>query len=740
MKRMRTDGLSLTAISPGKPKDLRHALACLIMACAVAAGLCVQFCAACESLAGSVMVMIGVACAVCLTLCALYALGFELWGMVGWGILLLVWIGVYYADAWAGLCALANDFLDFLATKTGRIHLDIAAADAEEVLYAALPLAAVTALLTTAAAWNGSAFYALFPLILCVTGTAGGFLPASWGFCLVLLGTILLLSAQVWRENRSSARRGGLLGVLPILLLAAALAMGGAIPLEEGASDAAAALRKGTGRTLHELLYDKETNSMPEGRLKNLGAWNKSNALALALVMSAPEKLYLKGFVGEHYTAMAWEALDNEKLADYKDLFYWLHRDGLYGQSVLGSAMAATGHMQTASLSVENLSACSACLYLPYALHGTELLDSLRIGDADARSGDKSYSVSLYPGSLAEWYACQARLAQTQTEAAQRYYLLREQAYKEFVYAVYTDVPEESLPALNRALGTKSRAMTLSEIRAAILNWLSENLSYNEDVATHNGAEDFISYVLEKSPMGYSVHYASIAAVMLRYFGVPARYVEGYYLPPEEADGIGAEGTVFLDENHAHAWAEYYLDGVGWIPFETTPGYIDENELLLGVSDGGGRTYEFPQEHIAPVIQPDETQEDGGKKNTFFVPGYIWYIILGIALLAMLVLIIYRRKKLRLALGGIEKQENRQAVASWCAYAALLRHRAGFEEPAEDEPAALLRREAVFSNHHMTDAQRGQAADYARQILAACKEKWGFLRRLYYRWLICLYL
>ena len=68
---------------------------------------------------------------------------------------------------------------------------------------------------------------------------------------------------------------------------------------------------------------------------------------------------------------------------------------------------------------------------------------------------------------------------------------------------------------------------------------------------------------------------------MLRYLGVPARYVEGFYLSGDEAAVITPGSAYTLDASHAHAWAEFYLRGIGWIPFETTPGYEDNEEFSL---------------------------------------------------------------------------------------------------------------------------------------------------------------
>ena len=63
-----------------------------------------------------------------------------------------------------------------------------------------------------------------------------------------------------------------------------------------------------------------------------------------------------------------------------------------------------------------------------------------------------------------------------------------------------------------------------------------------------NGSGDFLQYTLERSGHGYSVHYATAAVLMLRYMGVPARYVEGYYLSAEDAARYKAGETITLTE------------------------------------------------------------------------------------------------------------------------------------------------------------------------------------------------
>ena len=110
------------------------------------------------------------------------------------------------------------------------------------------------------------------------------------------------------------------------------------------------------------------------------------------------------------------------------------------------------------------------------------------------------------------------------------------------------------------------------------MNCLDDTLTYSETPESVDSEKDFVSALLADDPGGYDVHYATAAAVMLRYYGIPARYVEGYLITPQAVEGRTGETTLTLTGRDAHAWVEYYEDGVGWIPFEPTPGYRDVME------------------------------------------------------------------------------------------------------------------------------------------------------------------
>lgn len=79
--------------------------------------------------------------------------------------------------------------------------------------------------------------------------------------------------------------------------------------------------------------------------------------------------------------------------------------------------------------------------------------------------------------------------------------------------------------------------------------------------------EQFLDYFLLESRQGYCSYFATAFVLLARAEGIPARYVEGFCVPME------GEKSQTVYTGMAHAWPEAYIDGVGWIPFEPTPGY-----------------------------------------------------------------------------------------------------------------------------------------------------------------------
>jgi transglutaminase-like putative cysteine protease len=106
----------------------------------------------------------------------------------------------------------------------------------------------------------------------------------------------------------------------------------------------------------------------------------------------------------------------------------------------------------------------------------------------------------------------------------------------------------------------------------ALENFLS-TYTYTTKPSQPPTGEDLIDYMLFESKEGYCTYYATAFAVMARCIGIPTRYVQGFCV-----DAVNQQDRYRLNASHrnAHAWAEAYIEGVGWLPFEPTPTYVDK--------------------------------------------------------------------------------------------------------------------------------------------------------------------
>ena len=66
---------------------------------------------------------------------------------------------------------------------------------------------------------------------------------------------------------------------------------------------------------------------------------------------------------------------------------------------------------------------------------------------------------------------------------------------------------------------------------------------------------------------GYCQHFAGTMALLLRFNGIPARVAVGFATGQAQSNG-----SYLVTSNNAHAWVEAYFPGVGWLPFDPTPG------------------------------------------------------------------------------------------------------------------------------------------------------------------------
>ncbi len=89
---------------------------------------------------------------------------------------------------------------------------------------------------------------------------------------------------------------------------------------------------------------------------------------------------------------------------------------------------------------------------------------------------------------------------------------------------------------------------------------------------------------------GFCEHFAASFVVIMRSMDVPARVVTGY----QGADPLPVDGYYIVRQSHAHAWAEYWQAGRGWVRADPTaavaPERIGRSRNLVPVATGVGAT------------------------------------------------------------------------------------------------------------------------------------------------------
>ncbi len=92
---------------------------------------------------------------------------------------------------------------------------------------------------------------------------------------------------------------------------------------------------------------------------------------------------------------------------------------------------------------------------------------------------------------------------------------------------------------------------------------------------------------------GYCIHYAAAFTLMARSLGIPTRIAIGYASQAAggdaDADATDAAARTFVSGQDLHAWPEVWIDDVGWVAFEPTPGGAGARADAAPLPDGSHR-------------------------------------------------------------------------------------------------------------------------------------------------------
>lgn len=352
-----------------------------------------------------------------------------------------------------------------------------------------------------------------------------------------------------------------------------------------------------------------------------------TNKTVFKLTMPAESgSLYLKGFAGATYTGTSWEDLNRDAEKKYRSIVETYGGGAFTGENLSneylnlflngvisfstnkleGADANPFGLLKRFTLDIDYVNANENFMYAPYFLGELPTGDFLSISDLYAKPmRNKSfYNYSYYKLTMVDTLADNLYKFKNlqdyisiQDDYRYSQFLEFEENYRKFVYETYVGIPVDKFQRLTKIeLGVPKAYDTDSMIRVVnmVTSYLSNTTSYTLSPGALPKGQDYIEYFLFDSRRGYCAHYASAAVMLLRYYGVPARYVEGYIVTENDInhgragditsyqmyDNNGNERlyqtrnrTVEIHDTNAHAWVEVYMDGVGWLPIEVTAGY-----------------------------------------------------------------------------------------------------------------------------------------------------------------------
>lgn len=487
----------------------------------------------------------------------------------------------------------------------------------------------------------------------------------------------------------------------------------------------------------------------------------------LRVKSSKKDTEYLKGFVGSIYTGQSWEALTEE---DYQELDQILDGYNVQNFPFLFTNLLhydVDGNLRDYDLTVQNVGGNPRSIYTPYGLisEPKDLPDIDFVNDGFLISGNSIFGTEEYSMKGFNVQQMEERAAPEYMgtlSSSQASFAKTAQKYIEFVYAHYTQLPEEIKNKLSqyreeRSLDTEHYPSSRL-LADAIINQVHSENTYTLSPGVTPEERDFVEYFLFENHKGYCMHFASSAVVLLRSAGIPARYAEGYTV--SENDFTTPDGWTDIPDSRAHAWAEIYLDGVGWVPVEATPSAAN-----AAISPEIFQTVESESESESPTESPEEstTQENSEEissepqisdnvddsetssgRSKYFIINILPQILSVIVVIGLLLSFLWTRRKLCIRLRNKKFRQgdsNKAAIAIYDYILKLHPYTKSVPDFTGEIPDSLyeLVLKARFSQHILTEREVDKLLDYSREMADQIRGKVSVLRRFVYEYIYVLF-
>ena len=228
-------------------------------------------------------------------------------------------------------------------------------------------------------------------------------------------------------------------------------------------------------------------------------------------------------------------------------------------------------------------------------------------------------------------------------------------------------------------------------------------------------------FVFWKNKKGYCEYFATLATLVLRNCGIPARYVTGFVRP----ERVSGRPYVLFRRHHSHSWVEALVDN-RWIAFDPTPPImVAQNAKSMWIQE----KWEGLKGRMAYLIH---LIRDGnwrlvvdGWQNIIgrFLTNFVFYgICFGVILVVLVFKYCHGVK--------IKKSESRQEILSWIHLLCKAERKAahlGFSRfPGETVHAFVGRMEnAMRKNDFLDEKKRKQLEEIISNLNEYENHRWN---------------
>ncbi len=465
--------------------------------------------------------------------------------------------------------------------------------------------------------------------------------PEWPAFLVFVLGAFMLLAGPIKKENLLI--RLGALGVfMLVFVIAGSVFESSAEKLmgrAEATKDFQDAMEARIGNFFSKLFLEKDNDiSNKKPKYKNV------EVMVITSDKKPAENLYFPNYYGTYYKDGVWSNRDSDFEEACRENGIGTETAGKYLFDSLYQVLEED--VGTSELDIDYKGLAGRAMYLPYGSLSSEAkvgysgdvvtLKGLISGSTKVTSLTNhvfyynrfyrmimEYKPEGNLGKFYSWYneyAFDHDLQLSDNIQSNRYLFADGSAYEDgeykYEYKGYSSYADEwsQIESYRKTRDNDGNVVNVTEVsylstnlyrlaRARdVSNYLTENYSYSWNLDSIKDGTDPIEYFLSTSKKGYCEHFASAGVMLLRGAGVPARYASGYVLKPYAFKKKGKSYVASIIDRNAHAWVEIYLENIGWVPVEVTPGYASTINNMPTDEDEAERRNE--RENSTPTPTP----------------------------------------------------------------------------------------------------------------------------------------